>query len=1465
MKNLYSNPLRVYLLLAVLAAIGVFSGLSLPISLFPNSSKPSGNMSIPYAGLSAEDFRREHGNSIEWKLRALKTESVKVEEVKTNYGTTSVSYDIEFTWGSSNDDARRELESVLSNATASMPEEARRNASTWSGGGNRGFYAASFYSDSRNLDDVYELLRTTLVPRLSQVPDANNPGIWNPNQKEIRVELSPELMASLQLFPKDIEGAVRAALRGTNAGAVTLNSQSMSVEFKSGASSLEELGRIPLRTPSGRLIHLNDIAHIDFGPLSTGNRSFKTSGAPSVILFAMPKPGSNIKRMAEDVQKAIDDVMATLPKDIHFRVLVDPSEFIRSAVNNVFHEVAIGALLAVAILFFFIGSFKNVVTAAIEIPLSLVLAFILMKMSGMNLNLISLGGLALSAGMNVDASVVVMENIFRHFDEHGKPKTFAERVHVLVNAVREVRFAVISSTIASLVVFLPLAFTSSLTYAILGDLAKAVVFSHGFSAFVALLLVPTIRLQLMSGEKGQKAHKSPIEPFILWLENTYAKLLARFLEMPKLRLASYVVLASVLAALVVFVTPRLKKELIGKPDTDWFYISISSPLNTHTRQMENAAEKVERSILDKFGDKVSYTFNQIHSADNAGLMVRLKSKKDMLDMQKKLEDSLKDSPELFFGVFPWNPSEFDLPEPPVMKLVVSGGDIDDRAYVTQQISDLLQSNDVFERNWTNPGVERKKAIVLESNLEQWAALQSEGRGLSHGEIADLISVAASGKEIGQMSIAGRSTSINLRYPANYLESVEDLAALPIAVKGKIVPLKALSVVKVTDKLPNIHVENGKEVFQIFGNVKTGEEEKGDEALAKAKELVASWQREQEAQKKVKPGVTVTFEEADKELAESIDQLLVAVALSIGLIFITLVLQFSTIVEPLLVLVAIPTGLIGVLISLFIFKSTLSLNSVLGVILLNGISVANSIILVDFIKRLSRDGLAPELAACEAARKRLRPILITSLTTVLGMMPIAFGFGEGGRILQPLGIAVSGGLWISMLLTLFVVPALHVSYLRLSQKGQLRESRLSSKAIVGVVALFSLLVPTDTRAQVPAANFEDVVQKIVTESREVARAKTQSTLVKERNRPAHLAYYPTLSGQVGAQRGTVDRGLPPDDSLSAGINSNLNLYRFGADAASIRAADFEESAAETAVQDAILKVEGEAAKTLLEYIKATKELEVLSRIEKHETESFDIASLRYKRGLLALQEIQKLEIDRERSRARLDDAKTAVSIVEVRVANLSKGMRPHREWPWEKEKLEAKAAQIESQSSAASPEILALEQRLSARRADVEAARAKRYPSLDFDASYSHSRSLSQADGKRTPWQLGISLSVPLFDRFSAQSATHVAMENVTELRLEKEAAELRNGENLQIASLNFKNALASLRSREKALNGSRKLYQFSLERFEKGVLSVNDLSVDESRLYDAELLVLNAMQTVHQSFVELCHAKGQRLSLCLSL
>jgi multidrug efflux pump subunit AcrB len=535
---------------------------------------------------------------------------------------------------------------------------------------------------------------------------------------------------------------------------------------------------------------------------------------------------------------------------------------------------------------------------------------------------------------------------------------------------------------------------------------------------------------------GRVETHSPIEGVIRWLERSYGSALGRFVASPKLKLGAYVGLAAALVALATTVLPRLPREIVGTPDTDWMMLGIDTSGNTLLRQMENVAEEQEAKLLKTFGAKIQYTFTQTRNPNSSIIMARLRNKAEMKAFWEGLEKTFTNTPLLNFWVAPWNPSELPIPDPPQMRIAVRGGTLDERALAADDLRQLLDEKQVYPRVWGDPDVSHAEEIILRPRLDLWPGIRAEGAKFLPADIADLSRVATYGRRVLDVPVNGRATEVRIAYPEGVVATEADVASLPIGIGAKLVPLKALTSVAIEQVPPTLYREDGRDLFLVLGKESSSTaadaSKKSTKGLVDANRLVDEWRKK--SGPAASSTMTVTFEDAEKDMHEALKQLGLAVGLSILLIFLTLVFQFGDIVSSLLVLVAVPLGFIGVLVSLWAFRSTLSLNSVLGVILLNGIAVANSIILVDFLKRLVERGFSPEEAAIEAGRKRLRPILITSMTTILGMLPIALGMGDGGRILQPLGIAVSGGLWVSMGLTLFVVPALQVAYLKRRHAG-----------------------------------------------------------------------------------------------------------------------------------------------------------------------------------------------------------------------------------------------------------------------------------------------------------------------------------------------------------------------------------------------------------------------------------------------
>jgi HAE1 family hydrophobic/amphiphilic exporter-1 len=873
----------------------------------------------------------------------------------------------------------------------------------------------------RSLDDLYQTLEPMITPMRSQIEDAGEFGLWNPNRKEITISLVPQKMAQYEITSVQIQRAISSAVIGLTGGTLRLGEKDYLIDLPKNVENIDRLSQIRISNRGKAPIFLKDVAKITVGISKDSRQKFKTSGVESLILFASPKEGGNIKKMADQILSQLEILQHQWPSDVEFKILVNPSEFINNSVQSVIHEVFLAAFLAVIVLFIFLGSFKNVITAAIEIPLSLFMAFILMRLTGMNLNLISLGGLALSAGMNVDASVVVLENIVRHLETQIEKLTYSEKVQIIVTAVKEVQLPIIASTLASLVVFFPLIFTQGLTHSLLGDLAKAVIFSHGLSAVVALVLVPTIRLQLLQRGQQLDSH-SPIEKYLIKLENFYKLTLENFLTNSKLQKIVFGSVIVSLPILILLVLPRLDKEVIGKPDSDWLIIGVSSPSFSNVKQMESELENLETSINQNFGDEKLYTFTQIQGSHDGNIMVRMKNKNKITKMLDKAEELYKNTPTKFYWVDSWNPSELSIPDPPQYRLEITGGTPIKRLQVAQDLQGMLLENGVFDKVRVTPTSDKEKEI----RVQEFEQSGNESEVLSKEELSHYLRVATDGVYAERIFQNQQELPIYLRLNTGDITALDQLKALPIGFEGRLIPLGALANISLEDRQPRIYREDQKSLIVLTGRLNKNQLDQAKIKTSEANKIIQKYKSKLDLNNPDTP--TLVEVQADKDLQQSLDQLKWAVAISISLVFLTMVIQLGDIVHSLLVLVAIPLGFIGVLVSLFVFKSTLSLNSGLGTILLNGIAVANSIILVDFIRKLHSTGIDAKTATIKASLARIRPILMTSMTTVLGMLPIALGLGEGGKILQPLGIAVCGGLWVSMLLTLYIVPALQFLYL-----------------------------------------------------------------------------------------------------------------------------------------------------------------------------------------------------------------------------------------------------------------------------------------------------------------------------------------------------------------------------------------------------------------------------------------------------
>ncbi|MFT6632297.1 MAG: HAE1 family hydrophobic/amphiphilic exporter-1 [Bacteriovoracaceae bacterium] len=1018
LKAILSNPKRLFVILGLILGYGIYSGFTLPVSMYPATSKPSVNMWVPYGTYSADTFQKEFGNTIESRIKKVSNSEIKVDEVNAFYEEDSAYFEIDFEWNTPFDKAKKEIDIVAASMASILPKEISDRIGVWQRNQNSGFFAASLYSTDMNLRELYDIISPILTPELEKIADAENAQIWNPERYIISVRLIPEKIAQYGIFPQAVKNQIRNSLASFSGSQIKLGKGFQKFEIDAEVNQVEDLTKISL-IHNNQILFLKDIAEIDYGRDLHRERSFKTNGLNSLILFAKPKSGANVKKMSEDILKVLKENKTILPNSLKIKLIVDPAETINKSIINLLKDVFIAAFMAVLVLYLFIGGIKNVGTAAIEIPLSMILSFIAMKYVGMNLNLISLGGLALAAGMNVDASVVILENIFKHrqlWTKQGREcETFSQRLDLVYNAVKEVSLPVLLSIATTLIVFIPMAFTSDLTNAILGDLARAVIFSHAISGIVALIVVPTVRVILLKNYNPSTTAilDKPFEKF----QSIYEVILNKILDF-KFSKTLFIILPFItLGILATTLLPKLPKEVIGKPGSDWVYMYINAYDTQSGRHMENIMQEVEDKALGMLNSMVDYTWFERHSRTGGQLMFKLFDRSNMIEAEKTLKDHFINTPTRSYYISTWNPAELPLPKENHFKVVVKG-DKDDIFIVSSRLKAYLKEKNIYDRVSQQPDSSQNFSFVFTPFVERWKILRQNGINIGVSDIAEISKLTKSPVSLGSIKLNKTNTDIKLSLLDERYTDPEILKNYPLKIKDKIVPLSALGNFKSLKKPGRILVKDGQPQVSIIGTLDKDKFQWESTYLDLEKILkvdINSIIKDAQA--------TIDIQYPQLELKNSLEQLYQSLLVSVLLIFFVLWLQFQSTKQVAVIMMTIPLGIIGVIIALFTFNSFLSLNSALGIILLNGITVNNSILLTEVTNDLRKKGLRGKDLILSATKKRLRPILITSLTTILGMFPVALGLGDGGKILQPLGIAVTCGLMLATSITIFIVPTL----------------------------------------------------------------------------------------------------------------------------------------------------------------------------------------------------------------------------------------------------------------------------------------------------------------------------------------------------------------------------------------------------------------------------------------------------------
>jgi HAE1 family hydrophobic/amphiphilic exporter-1 len=1020
---LFRKSTGLLLLTAMLIALGILLVAQLPIQLYPQTQRPRVRATINHTGISAVDFADEYADTIESRLLAI--EGIDLLEVV--YENDRSSFTLTFDWETEPEDAKAEVDTTMTAVDALLPARIRDSYRvSFFSGENAGYLIIGVTAPSAAPEELFAALDSSVRPRLNGVEDAESIDIYAVEELNVEVVLRQDALLANGLTILDIEAALRDAVANRSVGSLDEGDRSFTVRYRRGSDALHALPGLEVAERGDRRIRLEDVADVSIR-YDLPSRVFLMGGRRGIQITATPIDGGNVRRMSEEVMNVLEESRSArlVPEDTVFQVYLDPADYINRSVRNVVQAALLGALLAMIVVFLGLGEWHNTVLIGLSLPTTIVLSFILMHFFEVSLNLISLGGIALAVGMVIDSSIVVIENIHRLRLAEAPIGSPARLREVIIEAVNEVRVPVIASTLTSVLVFLPISFTAPLTSAILGDQARTVVFALLIAMVVALTLLPVIAYLMFhrhihAGESFtgfQRLSHRGMEFF----RRRYKAALTGMLRHWWISALALAVSVGLLIASILVILPLIPREIVSAPSSDRIVVFFgNSRIQDRTEIIDVIVPRMEREIEEAVGIHVVDTYADIMGRFNR-LFINLESSLVADEVLGSLQERFQSDGEWYYNVMAWDPAQLPLPRTMDLQISVSGDDATQAVRILEQLREIVADSELYAWSFTNPSTSFSDDLELVAR----PAMIGSVPGYSESQLLSLVTTVLGGTGSYEYREGTSAVSVRAEYPEDEIDSRFALENFLVPFESSAIPLKHFFDFSESTGVSGIASEDGERVYRLYARMTPGTPaSERDIREEQVREIISSGLT-------LPPGYSLTFDNPQEELDAAIRSLFLALGASIALIYLLLAFQFNSLRVPLVILVTVPLGFIGVVASLYLFKSTLSLNSMLGTILLGGIVVNNAIILLDFYLRLRPRYPDRITAIVESAGLRFVPIMMTMLTTVFGMLPIAIGMGEGSNIVQPLGIAVSGGLVVSTLFTLFLVPGI-LSFMELDQ-------------------------------------------------------------------------------------------------------------------------------------------------------------------------------------------------------------------------------------------------------------------------------------------------------------------------------------------------------------------------------------------------------------------------------------------------
>ena len=988
------RPVLSTVMMLILLLFGMIGYKFLGVREFPSVDNPIISVNVSYPGANAEVIMNQITEPLEQNINGIPG----IRSLSSTSSQGSCRITVEFELSVDLETAANDVRDKVSRAQRYLPRDCDPPTVSKADADATPIMQIGIRSNKRSLMELSEIAELTVKERLQTISNVSSVDIWGEKRYSMRLWLDPVKMAGYGVTPLDVRDAVVAENVELPSGSIEGNKIDLSIRTLGLMHTAQEFNELIIKRDGNNIVRFQDVGRAEIAPEDMRS-IMRKNGEPMVIDVIIPQPGANQIEIADEAYKRIEQLKKDLPEDVTIEMVYDNTRFIRASIAEVEKTIYEAFILVVLIIFFFLRDWRVTLVPVIVIPVSLIGAFFVMYVAGFSINVLTMLAVVLSIGLVVDDAIVMTENIYIRIEQGMDP------LKAGIEGSKEIFFAVVSTTITLISVFLPIVFMEGMTGRLFKEFSIVIAGSVGISAFVALTFTPMLATKLLKKQEKKNWFYSVTEPFFVGMNTGYEKSLAFFLRH---KFWAIPILAIMVGA-IVFFWNNIRSELSPLEDR--------SSITIRVRAQEGATFEFIRDFSDKIGDmadSVAYERKALTiraSNTNGNLTVLLPDIKDRERSQMEIAEDLSQNirkytearafvqqQSTFGGRRAGMPVQYVLQATSLEKL---------QEYLPKFMAEVEKSP-VFQMydvdlQFTKPeariGINRDKASSL---------------GVSTQTIAQTLQYALSGQRIGYYYMNGKQYQILGEINRQQRNTPTELKSIYVrSDNGEMIQLDNLVSLKEDVAPPQLYRYNRFVSATVSSGLNKGYTI-GD-GLAEMDRIAAET---------LDASFRTALSGESKEYGESSSSLMFAMILALFMIYLVLAAQFESFKDPLIVMFTVPLAIAGALLFMYYSNTTMNIFSQIGIIMLIGLVAKNGILIVEFANQRQEEGLTLKEAILSASTQRLRPILMTSLATILGIVPLVYATGEGAQGRIAMGIAVVGGMIISTFMTLYIVPAMY---------------------------------------------------------------------------------------------------------------------------------------------------------------------------------------------------------------------------------------------------------------------------------------------------------------------------------------------------------------------------------------------------------------------------------------------------------